>query len=222
MKHLLFPVICLIACQLKQVASHSSGAPASACKDLIPQHADIVVQESPSPYSIITSGTSVYGTQRLNVTLKAELENTFKGFILQARKVDSQELLGAFSFPQRRAGGLPANIRKLDCDGGAAVTHKDSKAKTVVQVTWESSGYYEGNVVFVGSFVKDYTTVWVEVKSEEVQVTKSSDQPTTLPTPAYTDHMMTTASTSGSSRNINTLHGVPFLLGAMAVLHFSN
>ncbi|CAL4129978.1 unnamed protein product, partial [Meganyctiphanes norvegica] len=181
MEHLSILLLCLLSHGVGNVMSYSTGAPPTACLELMPKHGRFAPEFSDPPYRILTDVVSINGTQLIKIVLQAiQVEEyswkTIKGFVLQARKLDSQELVGAFSFQDRRDNGMPGDIRYMGCEYGssAAVTHTNKRPKTELYLTWEPSGYYEGDVVFVGTFVQSFNTFWIGVKSEQLRLTKSA------------------------------------------------
>ncbi|CAL4140771.1 unnamed protein product, partial [Meganyctiphanes norvegica] len=70
--------------------------------------------------------------------------------------------------------------------GGNAVTHGGGSQKAKVVLEWEPKSDFQGDIVFKGSFVKDYATYWVAVTSEKVTVVKREPTPAPIPTPVAT------------------------------------
>ena len=108
---------------------------------------------------------------------------TRAGFLVQAVNPDVPRSSAIGSFQT-----LPGNSRIFTCSPGYqvpnenetppervdrpntflvcpknALTHSDSRGKTSLDVTWEAPRDYQGDVLFVTTFVKDYATFWAQV-----------------------------------------------------------
>lgn len=69
---------------------------------------------------------------RLKVTIEAKPGRMFRGFLLEVRDLNTDEILGRFSSFTRK------NSKLLDCLGGRgnAVTHKSPAPKNRVHAIW--------------------------------------------------------------------------------------
>merc|ERR1719244_1939091 len=105
---------------------------------MAPQHG-VDPQSSPSPYSITYSQDA----DGYNVVLEAAAGDSFKGFLLQARDPSTDSNIGAFTFSS-------SDVQSLDCNGGTtnAVTQTSNSEKTKIEVSWEPSPGFNGDVVF--------------------------------------------------------------------------
>ncbi|KAF4520472.1 hypothetical protein B566_EDAN004723 [Ephemera danica] len=101
------------------VQAYPDGAPLSTCGDMTPQHGK-PAQNSPSPYSIKLSKTSIRSGGKVYVTLEAPSGDSFKGFIIQGR-----------------VGQEPT-----------AATHKDKNPKEKVTVAWTAPPGLSEKVIF--------------------------------------------------------------------------
>ena len=101
-----FPPINVLFITIFIQSSHaySLGAPDAACKRMTPVHGFDAVNQSPdpsgAPVKLILNppdGSDIVPGQNVSVSLEAQGEPGFKGFIIQAR--DEQDLqVGSFNF----------------------------------------------------------------------------------------------------------------------------
>ena len=82
-------------CLLVAADGYSQGAPDSACNTLVPGHG-VDSQSSLSPYTLTPSVASAEPAQRIKVTLGSSDGSPFKGFIVQARDSNNNEVIGTF------------------------------------------------------------------------------------------------------------------------------
>ncbi|CAL4178434.1 unnamed protein product, partial [Meganyctiphanes norvegica] len=147
--------ICSLALLVIMASAYPNGAPTVACGDMVPLHG-VGPQSSPSPYSITYSvEDKVY-----KVVVKASSGDSFKGFFLQARTPGTSNIIGAFTFSG-------SDVKYVDCSGGTnnAVTHTSNSEKTTVEVNWEPSTGFTGDVVFTLSTVRSKDVFWVRKES---------------------------------------------------------
>ena len=73
---------------LKTSDGYSSGAPSSACEDMVPQH-HTPPQTSPFPYAVVLNKKEIKSGESVTVTITGtEAAKNFKGFFVQARVGD--------------------------------------------------------------------------------------------------------------------------------------
>ena len=72
--------------KLSGIWALSEGPPKSTCEDMVPRHRNHKARTGESPYNISVSNSSYTPGENLTVTISGT--NTFKGFILQARRTD--------------------------------------------------------------------------------------------------------------------------------------
>ncbi|XP_045623369.1 putative ferric-chelate reductase 1 homolog isoform X3 [Procambarus clarkii] len=186
------------ACFCGSAWAFSQGAPDTACATRIPKHG-VGPQNSPPPYTITPGSVQVQGGERMLVTLQVAGNTVFKGFIIQARASDTQKVTGTF---------FTTDHKYLNCDNGMnnAVTHKGPADKTKVTLMWEPPSDFAGDVVFVGSFVLERTSFWVDVTSEKINVTKravAQEAPVDV-TPAPTSTTTSTSTTTTTTTSTTT------------------
>lgn len=110
-----FVSIALI-CAVPSAYSYSSGAPESACKDMVPQH-PVDPQPSAAPYKLNLSTDKLRAGKDESVSLKIQgnsAGDTIKGFMIQARIGDKP--VGKFNIKSKKHAQL------LNCSGGAGVS----------------------------------------------------------------------------------------------------
>lgn len=181
-----------------EVCGYSRGAPDTTCENMTPGHG-LTKQDGPSPYTITPSSSSVESGKRMLVTLEAPDDNPgFEGFLVQARRSGSDEIVGTF---------FTTDHSYITCGKGFnnAVTHSSPTKKPKVSLQWEAPSDFEGDVVFMSSFVQSYDTYWVGVTSEKVTVTKGAEPQTPATTAAATTTTTTTTTPESSGSGIASL-----------------
>ncbi|KAM9402026.1 putative ferric-chelate reductase 1 [Salvelinus alpinus] len=155
-------IIVLLACYLRAVQCYSSGKVTGACDNMTPQHKN-GAQQRPAPFSVTTDRFSFKEGDEIIVRLLAA-STPFIGFMLQAREVGGSSPLGSFTVTSGEA-------QLLTCNGlpNSAVSHTSDSPKSSIQGIWRAP--ISGNlnsIQFSASFVKDYSTFWVGVRSSTV------------------------------------------------------
>jgi len=164
-------IILLLALSLTGcvVYSYTIGAPDSACMEMIPGHRFEPQTESPSPALLRVSSALVGPGEEVEVLLEANNNNAkFKGFILQVRDV---------SQPDIQVGSFVAGdeAKYMTCGRGIhnSLTHRSSAEKESVAATWRAPSNFEGEVMFVYSVLRDFSTYWVKIEGAKVKVTSN-------------------------------------------------
>ncbi|XP_073987340.1 reeler domain-containing lethal (2) 34Fc [Rhodnius prolixus] len=162
MRRLLLAAGCL--CLAHIVAGYGSGAPTEACGDLTPQH-PAKPKTTRSPYMIHVSKTRIRSNESVDVTLKPIKDDTFQGFLIQARVGATP--VGKFSIPNNNG-----DVKLLNCSPGAqdAVTHSSPKEKKEITVTWTPPPGLTEQVIFYYTVAKTGDEYWVAQKSRTVSV----------------------------------------------------
>lgn len=93
-------------------SGYSLGAPDASCGTLEPIHG-VPGQSTPAPYTLTPSAVEVEGGKQLLVTLEAAPGTAFKGFVVQARNSDTQEVVGTF---------FTTDHKYLNCENGMNVS----------------------------------------------------------------------------------------------------
>lgn len=91
-----FKVIVLLVALIGSASCYSAGAPDSECGSMTPRH-HVEPQRSNFPYSIVLSKNQIRAGETVSVTIKGKsADDTFKGFIAQARIGSSSTPIGSF------------------------------------------------------------------------------------------------------------------------------
>jgi len=145
-----------------RVTAYSSGAPKSQCESMTPSHYTEGNDIEETPFSVQVSESRVAASSPVTVMLGGD---SFKGFLLQAQDTEGKPV-GTFTLSDDDLG------QYLACNGPrSAVTHQDSQDKTLVTVSWKAPSDFEGDVVFVSTFVQSYfSNFWVKVPSTPITV----------------------------------------------------
>merc|ERR1712080_125359 len=139
---------------IQSIYALPSGAPNGACNHMKPAH-DPFEPESPDNSAaivkLITSpaeGSAIQPGQTVSVSLEAQGDQGFKGFIIQARDENDNQV-GTWSFEGNA-------IREMTCNNveGNSITHKNSKEKKEIKAKWQAPNDPNlGSVVFKYSVV---------------------------------------------------------------------
>ena len=91
----------------------------------------------------------------VDVELKSKSGSTFKGFIIEARSVAGNKIIGSFQT-------INSDARYVGCDGvpQSAVTHTSPAPKKSVRVRWTAPSDFTGSVKVLATFVREYQTYW--------------------------------------------------------------
>ncbi|XP_057330405.1 putative ferric-chelate reductase 1 homolog [Microplitis mediator] len=173
----------ILVCMATKILGLPDGAPLKACFDLIPHHSTTSSLASYPPYEI----RAIAGQHRIHMTLGSPQGFAFQGFIINARDVETGELVGEFI-------DLPSTVQALQCTPGInnTVTHKDKVEKRNLELDWITPEDYEGTVIFNSTFLQDYATYWVGVESPRITVLRDSIQVMTTIPPPTTERTTTT------------------------------
>ncbi|XP_074478137.1 putative ferric-chelate reductase 1 isoform X1 [Sebastes fasciatus] len=187
-------VVLLLVCVAPLVRSYSSGQVEDSCEDMRPHHAGLSPQTEPASFTVTTEHSSYRLGEEVKVQLQAPASTPFIGFLLQAREEGGRSPVGSFTL---RAGA--AQLLTCSQRPNSAVSHRSESVKTSIQVTWRSEA--SGNakpIQFRASFVHNYTTFWVDVRSPAMTFTNdSTGGSTSLPT---------TPTTTSSTNTPITIH----------------
>ena len=101
----------------------------------------------------------------MSIELKGS--ETFKGFFLQARNSDD-DIIGSFET-------VTNDGKYVNCGNKpqTAVTHMNSNPKNSVKVKWTAPSDFEGSVKIHATIVQDYSTFWVKVPSNSIEVVEN-------------------------------------------------
>lgn len=107
--------------------AYSSGAPESACQDMIPRH-PVEPRKHPAPYIITTSTKEVKAGTPMEVTISGKnSSDTIRGLMLQARAGEKgDQIVGVFS----KVSPNDPLVRTMKCKvDGDTITHKKHEHK---------------------------------------------------------------------------------------------
>ncbi|XP_041359606.1 defense protein l(2)34Fc-like [Gigantopelta aegis] len=193
---LLFVAVC-------EVTARKDGAPSSACDSMTPSHGSSGRTDQP-PFSLSVSTSTYTPGSILSVTLRREGAGTFKGFLVQIRTADPTKDQST-RYGQFSAG---SNSR-TQCSGGA-ITHVINDDKTEVTFTWTAPATDQGDLQFRTTYVQQFSSYWIGVKSAIIKPytpsTSSTQTASTLSTssPASTELITSTADTDSSGNTDKT------------------
>ncbi|XP_072113424.1 putative defense protein 3 [Mobula birostris] len=149
----------LLALCLPLALALPNGAPISSCSSMAPVHTGILPQNGSSPHSINVSS--------INSTIEVRIMGpTYKGLLLQARKLFENVTVGTWSSP-------PANTKTLQCFNvpDSAMTHSSTSDKDSNDVyTWNPPSKGCITVIFTATVAQHQSVYWLGVKSNEIMV----------------------------------------------------
>ncbi|KAF4525484.1 hypothetical protein B566_EDAN002342 [Ephemera danica] len=136
------------------VRARSDGAPTAACESMTPQHG-VGAQNDTSPYIL----EAVQEGEVVHVTIKAEADDSFKGFFLQARD-ENDDAIGTFEIDTSMAKIISCPENSSGNEN--AVTHTSSADKTEIMAMWTPPGGNARNITFTLTTVSEKETFWVK------------------------------------------------------------
>ncbi|KAJ8409509.1 hypothetical protein AAFF_G00229100 [Aldrovandia affinis] len=160
--------LAVFALSANRAAAFSNGLVAASCESMLPGHSTFMPQNSASPYTVSTSMSYYKPGDSVTVTLEAAGNSSaFLGFMLQARVIGGRVPVGCFT-------SINSSLYQgLDCNNSpnSSVSHQSAIEKTQLQVTWEAPlNVAPGDIMFCGTFVKNYQLFWVAVNSPPVKM----------------------------------------------------
>ncbi|XP_051266205.1 putative ferric-chelate reductase 1 isoform X2 [Dicentrarchus labrax] len=176
-------VVLLLVCVAPVVQCYGSGRVMESCGDMQPHHDGLSPQTGPAPFTVTTDRSHYRLGEAVTVQLQAPSSTRFTGFLLQAREVGGESAVGSFA-------PTAAAVQRLTCSQkpNSAVSHTSASVKTSIQVTWISEAPGDPKPIqFHASFVQNYWTFWVDVRSPALIFANnstggSSGSGTSLPT----------------------------------------
>ncbi|XP_071124494.1 putative defense protein [Mytilus edulis] len=198
-------------CCLCFVHAYPTGAPPEACQTRTPQHNGTTASTSAKRYTVTANSTYYTTTENVLVTLKGVLGTKFKGFLIQMRTADRQQIVGTFTVI------TTAETQLLQCNNvsGAAITHTSNDSKTDIQAIWTPPSQPVGNVIITATVVQDFKTFWNNIVSTSIQ----QSTPSTTTTVATTKTTRATSSSSAMTAGYAGLIGTMFALYIMHILN---
>lgn len=132
------------------ILAYSSGAPSMACKTLLPLHENTSPSKSNPKFEIRT----VPGHGRIRITLGSNEGFPFMGFIINARDVESGEIIGEFV-------DIPNTVQGVQCTPGINVS-----ITIIIAINIDKNKYILHNFSFIRillrieTVVKNITSSW--------------------------------------------------------------
>ncbi|XP_041455740.1 putative defense protein 3 isoform X2 [Lytechinus variegatus] len=159
-------IVVMIVCLVHNSKAYPGGAPIQTCSHMTPQHSSSP-QTSNSPYTMSISHAAYTPGQQITVTVTdtSTVSSGFKGILMQMRRKDSDGVVGTWTVENT------ANFRTISCNGNPdAVTHANGNDKGATNTfTWTApQDSNPGDVYVVATFVKDFSTFWVEQTSSYI------------------------------------------------------
>jgi len=162
--NLLFVISGLIAGLVHNVSTFTMGAPDAACSHMTPGHAQ-QPQTSSAPAEVTVDVTQVQPGQTIEFKLKGKDGERFMGFIIQVRDANNLDnQLGSFI-----AGD---EAKYMTCGRGIhnSLTHRSAEMKKEITSKWRAPSDFNGEVVFMFTNLRDYTTYWVRNKGPKMTI----------------------------------------------------
>ncbi|CAH2311768.1 Hypothetical predicted protein [Pelobates cultripes] len=142
------------------VFGYPNGQISDSCYTMLPVHGNNVPQTSTAPYYISVSKNTFNPGDVITVSIQSNSSGTsFKGFIVEARTLGSDRIVGSFTLTN-------ALSRTLTCGtANSAVSHSDSSLKTSITTNWTAETGL-GPIRFRATVLNDYSSFWYGVQSE--------------------------------------------------------
>jgi len=168
----------LIAGLVCYVDAFTMGAPDAACKHMTPGHAQQPQTSSP-PAEVTVDATQIQPGETITFKLKGKDGEKFMGFIIQVRDANNLDnQVGSFIAGEE--------AKYMTCGRGIhnSLTHRSAAKKDEITSKWRAPSDFNGEVVFMFTNLRDYTTYWVRNKGPKLLIgeTKAaSEKSTTTP-----------------------------------------
>ncbi|XP_075142277.1 putative ferric-chelate reductase 1 [Leptodactylus fuscus] len=164
-------------------STYSNGRVTKACNTMTPEHGTSVPQTTEPPYSVSASSYLYRPADEITVTLQANPETYFEGFLLQARTIPGNEIIGHFIVTEPKS-------QTLTCGNNvnSTVTQTDSSKRSNISAVWvaPASG---GSVIFKATILQSKPIFWVGIESPELRDSSNANttsRPNTLRTSSFT------------------------------------
>ncbi|XP_075040269.1 putative ferric-chelate reductase 1 [Mixophyes fleayi] len=110
---------------------NDSGLVYKACDTMVPNHGTNVPETTAPPYTVSASSYSYSPGDQITVILQAHSETFFKGFLLQARSLPGNEIVGHFIV-------IDLNSQNLTCGENvdSSISHTNSSNKSNISALW--------------------------------------------------------------------------------------
>ncbi|XP_071452144.1 putative defense protein isoform X2 [Hetaerina americana] len=144
--------------------------PSSVCESMVPLHNDSLPSTNPSPYVITTSRGKAAPGEIIEVSVTGLEGAKFLGLYMQARVFEAgAEAVGTFT-PENLQ--VNAAIRISSCPPGSenAISYISREPIENLKLGWKVPQEFSGKIYFRGTFVESFSTFWVNVDSEPVEI----------------------------------------------------
>lgn len=123
------------------VDARSNMVSNAACINMTPVHGDFVPQNSTAKVQIVPHAIKMKRGNEIKISLQTTSKTSvFRGFLIQARKVDTNEIIGTFR-------GRNYNI--VSCGGfPSTASHQNPSTKSSQILFWKSPMNFQGSVRF--------------------------------------------------------------------------
>ncbi|NXU72557.1 RELD1 protein, partial [Oreotrochilus melanogaster] len=150
--------VCTTLCLASYTTAFSHGASPSACTDMMPKHLRVQLHSPSNIYVTVHTNMSFYFPgDKVPVAVRSTRD--FMGFLLQARKVSNDKIVGTFIF-------IPPGSKLLTCsEDGDTVTHSDKSLKRNLSFVWKAPDQPIGDIKFFISIVQSYFVYWAKIES---------------------------------------------------------
>ncbi|XP_073499166.1 putative ferric-chelate reductase 1 [Phyllobates terribilis] len=182
------------------VSTYSNGLVYKACDTMKPEHGTTVPQTTVPPYNVSASSYSYRPADEITVTLQANPGIHFEGFLLQARTILGNEIVGQFIV-------TAPNSQNLNCGNvNSTVTHKDSSTKSSISARWVAPASVS-RVIFKATILQSKPIYWVGIESPELTVFPNTST-TNSPIVSSTAASNISSPTSSITSSLETTHSV--------------
>uniref|UniRef100_A0A4X2KXG7 Reelin domain-containing protein n=2 Tax=Vombatus ursinus TaxID=29139 RepID=A0A4X2KXG7_VOMUR len=149
-----YTVFCLASC----TEAFSHGASLEACVDMKPRHIRAQLQNPRNNHVTVSTNVSSYSPgDKVPVTVRSR--GDFMGFLLQARRVSNDQIVGTFVF-------IPSGSKLMSCfEEANTVTHSDKSPKRNLSFVWKAPHQPTGDIKFFLSVVQSYFIYWERIES---------------------------------------------------------
>merc|ERR1712226_843971 len=156
------------------VSAYSGGPPTSACNSMKPGH---IGSQQPDDtfndnFSVQFSAGSITVGEQLAITVSGVGDQTFKGILIQARRVSDDTISGMFQ-------AIPDGYKTLKCDyDDSSLIHNSKAEKSTDTYSW-TAPTEPGTYTIYMTIVEKYNTFWAKHAAGTIEVMTTT---TTLPT----------------------------------------
>ncbi|XP_069498836.1 putative ferric-chelate reductase 1 [Ambystoma mexicanum] len=148
---------------LKMALGYPNGQIQYSCSTMLPLHGSAKPSTAASPFSISVSKNSYSSGDEITVTLQANSGSSLKGFLLQARTVSGDAIVGTFKMLDS------ATTQTLACSGAnSTVSHKSSTQKSKVTAVWVAPSS-KADVRLRATVLQSYGVFWNRIESQTIQ-----------------------------------------------------